>query len=365
METKSLEKYKNMLLEMLKITNKEGASDLHIVVDCPPIIRVNGDIVRIESMALITPEDSMGICEYITRDLIETDLEHCYEMDMAFGIEELGRYRLNIYRQQNSLALAIRSLPLSIRDFKHLGIPSSVGKLAYKNNGLVLVTGPTGSGKSTTLAALLDLINRDRCCHIITIEDPVEYIYDHKNSIVTQREIGRDTESFSDALRAAMREDPDVILVGEMRDEETIQIALTAAETGHLVFSTLHTVGAAKTIDRIVDTFESGKQNQIRSQLATVLQGVISQVLIPKMDNKGRVLACEIMFNTPAIRNLIREGKPHQIANVMQTSMNLDMITLDNDLIRLFKTKTISYDQAVSKAQNPTTVINSIGERRV
>ncbi|MEG0576384.1 MAG: PilT/PilU family type 4a pilus ATPase [Bacilli bacterium] len=365
METQPAQRYKDLLLEMLHITNKEGASDLHIVADSLPIIRVNGELVRIEHMNVITKDEAYGICEYITSDFIDKNVKDCYELDLAFGIEDLGRYRLNIYKQQDSLALAIRSLPLGIRDFKQLGIPLAVSRLAYKNNGLVLVTGPTGSGKSTTLAALLDLINQDRSCHIITIEDPIEYIYDHKSSLVTQREIGRDTKTFSDALRAAMREDPDVILVGEMRDEETIQIALTAAETGHLVFSTLHTVGAAKTIDRIVDTFESGKQNQIRSQLSTVLQGVVSQVLIPRLDNQGRVLACEIMFNTPAIRNLIREGKPHQIANVMQTSINLDMITLDNDLIRLFKTKTISYDKAVSNAQNPQTVLNAIGERRV
>lgn len=357
-------KYKTLLYEMLKKTADIGASDLHIVVDSKPAIRVNGEIERIDEMDIISDDVAEGIAFYILHDILHEENRTIYELDCSFSITEFGRFRLNIYRSKTSYALAIRSLPLQSRNFKELGIPEVVKRFAYKSNGLVLITGPTGSGKSTTLAALLDMINRDRNCHIITIEDPIEYLYEHRSSIITQREIGTDSKSFADALRAAMREDPDVILVGEMRDPETIQVALTAAETGHLVFSTLHTVGAAKTIDRIVDSFESGKQNQIVSQLATVLTGVVSQVLIPKLDNSGRTLACEVMFNNPAIRNLIRERKPHQIANIMQAGRANDMMSLDNELIRLFRAHVINQDQALGKAQNIEYVQTSIGAER-
>lgn len=357
-------KYEQMLIEMLAYANHYGASDLHIVVHSKPVVRVNGEIEQIEHMEVLQAEDTLGIVQHIFEKILHVEFHPVYEYDCAFGLPDFGRFRLNIYKTQLAYALAIRFLPLSIRDFHQLGIPEAVKRFAYKNNGLVLVTGPTGSGKSTTLAALLDLINRDRNLHIITIEDPVEYLYDHKNCIITQREVGLDTKTFADALRSAMREDPDVILVGEMRDPETIQIALTAAETGHLVFSTLHTVGAAKTIDRIIDSFESGKQNQIASQLATVLQGVVSQVLLPKLDGSGRALVCEVMFNTPAIRNLIRERKPHQIINAMQTGRNMDMCILDNELIRLFRSHTISRESALSKAQNREYIENTIGSDR-
>lgn len=353
--------YRNLLYEMLSQVQQLKASDLHIVTGTHPALRVNGEIILLTHLPILRREDTKGLAQYICEEILEYSLRGQLELDCAFGLPEFGRFRLNVYRSQGDYALAIRSLPLDIRSFEELGIPVSLKQLAYKTNGLVLVTGPTGSGKSTTLAAILDLINRERSLHIITIEDPIEYIYDHKKSIVTQREIGADSNSFADALRAAMREDPDVILVGEMRDAETVQIALTAAETGHLVFSTLHTLGAAKTIDRIVDNFEAERQNQIRSQLATVLQGVISQVLIPKLDNSGRVLACEIMFSTPAIRNLIREGKPHQIANVMQTNKNLDMCLLDTELIRLYRAHVISAEEAISRAQQIDSVRNAIG----
>lgn len=355
---------KKLMTQLLEITGKLGGSDLHVIPGCKPTIRLNGEIERLDDQEYITAEISSGLASYITNEIEEFDIKKCKEYDFAFGIEGLGRYRVNIYRQRGDIAIAIRVLPLGIRDFKTLGIPESVKQFAYKNNGLVLVTGPTGSGKSTTLAALLDLVNKNRSCHIITIEDPIEYVYEHRSSIVSQREIGIDSSSFDGALRAAMREDPDVILVGEMRDAETIQIALTAAETGHLVFSTLHTVGATKTIDRIVDTFEGAKQNQIRSQLATVLQGVVSQVLVPLSDGSGRTVASEVMFNTPAIRNLIREGRPHQIVNVMQTSKDLEMHLLDDDLARLYRGHLISYDVAISKSQESRNLMNLIGERK-
>ncbi|MEF9920574.1 MAG: PilT/PilU family type 4a pilus ATPase [Erysipelotrichaceae bacterium] len=364
MEQTSLYKYEELMVSLLTITGKLGASDLHIIPNCKPTVRLNGEIERIDEMDELTPEVTSELARYITKDMSDFTVETCTEYDFAFGLEGVGRYRVNVYRQRGDIAIAIRVLPLGIRDFKSLGIPDSVKQFSYKNNGLVLVTGPTGSGKSTTLAALLDLVNKNRSCHIITIEDPIEYVYDHKSSIISQREIGRDSNSFEGALRAAMREDPDVILVGEMRDAETIQIALTAAETGHLVFSTLHTVGATKTIDRIVDTFEGSKQNQIRSQLATVLQGVVSQVLVPLIDGKGRTLASEVMFNTPAIRNLIREGRPHQIVNVMQTSKDMDMHLLDDDLARLYRAHIISYDMAINKSQDARNLINLIGERK-
>lgn len=357
-------KYYKLFTDMIIYTTKVGASDLHIVVDSKPAIRLQGKIVRIEDMDVVSEYDAECIVEYIKKDLLELEHSTIYEYDGSFSIKDLGRFRINIYRTKSKYALAIRVLPIQSRELSDLGLPEVVKRFTYKKNGLVLITGPTGSGKSTTLAALLDIINFERNCHIITIEDPIEYIYDHKNSIITQREIGVDSLSFADALRAAMREDPDVILVGEMRDPETIQVALTAAETGHLVFSTLHTIGAAKTIDRIVDSFESGKQNQIVSQLATVLVGVVSQVLLPQTDNSGRVLACEVMFNNPAIRNLIRERKPHQITNVMQSGRTNDMITLDNELIRLFRSHTISQESALSIAQNSEYVKNAISRER-
>lgn len=357
-------KYGKLLFEMLDFASQYGASDLHIVKDSRPAIRCDGEIKFIDSMDILSEEDTEGIAHFIFKTILRIEFTAPQEYDCAFGLKNYGRFRLNVYKTQMCYALALRFLPLSIRNFHELGIPEPVKRFAYKANGLVLVTGPTGSGKSTTLAAILDLINHDRNLHIITIEDPIEYVYDHNNCIITQREIGLDSSSFADALRAAMREDPDVILVGEMRDPETIQVALTAAETGHLVFSTLHTVGASKTIDRIVDSFESGKQNQIASQLATVLQGVVSQVLLPRLDGKGRTLACEVMFNTPAIRNMIREHKPHQIANVMQTSKSMDMCSLDNELIRLYRCHVISGEVAISKSQNAEYVRSAVGERK-
>lgn len=346
--------YYNMLVRMLKTINQVEASDLHIVTGSVPAMRLRSEIIPLTNFPLVTPGFAKGIVEAIvdSKKGFDRSVLEAREVDLAFSEEGVGRYRVNVYKQKGSFALAIRVLPIQIKTFAELNLPSVIKQFAYKTNGLMLVTGPTGSGKSTTLAAILDLINKTRRCHIITIEDPIEYIYDHNYSLISQREIGRDTDSFSNALRGALREDPDVILVGEMRDSETIEIALTAAETGHLVLSTLHTVGAAKTIDRIVDAFPSERRGQVLSQLATVLQGVVSQVLIPKKNTRGIVVATEIMISTPAINNLIREGKPHQILNVLQTNTDMGMHTLDYNLEQLCRSEVISVEDAIARCQN-------------
>lgn len=358
--------YDSMLVNMLRSVSLVDASDLHIVVGSVPVVRLRSEIMPLNQFPIMTPTMTENIVRIILRQqrFRDENLE-CGEVDLAFSKEHYGRYRVNIYRQKGSLAIAIRALPLEVKSFDSLGLPSVIKQFAYKSNGLILVTGPTGSGKSTTLAAVLDLINKTRRAHIITIEDPIEYLYNHNMSLVSQREIGRDTESFSNALRGALREDPDVILVGEMRDPETISIALTAAETGHLVLSTLHTVGVAKTVDRIVDVFPSEKQAQIQSQLATVLQGVVSQVLIPRKKESGLALATEIMLSTPAISNLIREGKPHQIANVLQTSIDLGMHSLDYELERLCREDIISFEEAFMRCQNESAFRRNVAEMEV
>lgn len=346
--------YYEMLIRMLKTINLVEASDLHVVTGSVPVMRLRSEIIPLTNFPTVTPGLSRGIVEAIvdSKKGFDRAVLEGGEVDLAFSEEDVGRYRVNIYKQKGSFALAIRALPIKIKTFSDLCLPAVMKQFAYKTNGLVLVTGPTGSGKSTTLAAILDLINKTRRCHIITIEDPIEYVYDHNLSLISQREIGRDTRSFSNALRGALREDPDVILVGEMRDSETIEIALTAAETGHLVLSTLHTVGAAKTIDRIVDAFPAERRSQILSQLATVLQGVVSQVLIPRKNTRGIVAATEIMLSNTAVSNLIREGKPHQILNVLQTSTDMGMHTLDYNLEQLCRDEVISAEDALSRCQN-------------
>ena len=276
-------------------------------------------------------------------------LEEHGEVDLSVSIESGDRFRVNAYKQRGNYAIAIRTITSQIPSFKTLGLPNVVASFAEKHKGLVLVTGPTGSGKSTTLASLIDIINSTQERHIITLEDPIEYVHHHKKGIVNQREIGNDTDSFNAALRAALRQDPDVILVGEMRDPETVSIALTAAETGHLVFSTLHTVGSAKTIDRIVDMFPAEQQQQIRTQLSTVCEGVISQQLIKTTDGRNRVAALEVMVTTPAIRNLIRENKTYQIQNIIQTSSKIGMQSMDQELVNLFRQGKISRESVLSR----------------
>ena len=325
------------------------ASDIHITVGIPPTFRING-ILKHVGEEKVLPNDTENCVKHI---LTEGQYEHYLqfgEIDLSYSIQGVGRFRVNIFRQRGSDALAIRTVAPQIPTLERLNMPSVLKELCTKNRGLVLVTGPTGSGKSTTLAAMINEINNTRNCHIITLEDPVEYLHKHKNSIVNQREIGYDSKSYANALRAALREDPDVILVGEMRDLETISIAITAAETGHLVFSTLHTIGASKTIDRIVDVFPPHQQQQIKVQLAAVLEGVISQQLITRTDGKGRVCAMEVMVATPAVRNLIREGKTHQIDSIVQTGGRYGMKTMDSSLVELFKKGLITQEDALTHA---------------
>lgn len=334
---------------LLEYTVEQGASDLHITVGIPPTIRVNGELIHI-GVERLRPKDIEEYVKNIMTDEQFKIFEAQDELDFSFSLAGMGRFRVNVFKQRGTIAAAIRTVPANIPDLVELGLPSVVGELTKNTKGLILVTGPTGSGKSTTLASMIKIINNERKCHILTLEDPIEYLHRHNKSIVNQREIGNDSFSYSKALRSALRQDPDVILVGEMRDLETIAIALTAAETGHLVLSTLHTIGAAKTIDRIIDVFPPFQQQQIRIQLSTVLQAVISQQLIPRTDHKARIAAAEVMIVTPAIRNLIRENKTHQIASAIQTGIKYGMQTMDSAIINLYNSGVINYGDAIMYA---------------
>ncbi len=324
-----------------------NASDLHITVGKPPILRTDGALVPVGDQPL-TPSDTLEMVKEILNPERFSILESVGEYDFSFGMNNLGRFRVNAYKQRGSFGMALRVVHGKIPTMEELRLPSIAAELSRKQRGLILVTGPTGSGKSTTLASMIDLINTERGCHIITLEDPIEYLHQHKRSMVNQREVGSDTKSFANGLRAALREDPDVILVGEMRDLETISIAVTAAETGHLVLSTVHTMGAANTIDRIIDIFPPYQQQQVRVQLAEILNGIISQQLIVKKNEKGRVGAFEVMVSTNAIRNLIREGKTHQIQSSLQTGAKFGMHTMDNDLLELYHQNIISRDSVLT-----------------
>lgn len=335
------------LAELLELTVKEGASDLHLTVGISPIIKVNGKLVRLEH-EILRPEDTEAYAKEILQDSYEK-YDAIGEYDTSYSIHGKGRFRVNIYKQRNSTALAIRVISLDMPTLDSLGYPETLKDICNLKRGLVLVTGPTGSGKSTTLAALINEINSNRESHIITIEDPIEFLHKHNKSIVNQREIGKDTLSYERALKAALREDPDVILIGEMRDLETISTAITAAETGHLVFSTLHTIGAAKTIDRIVDVFPPHQQEQIKIQLASVLQTIISQQLVETIDGE-RTASLEIMVATPAIKNLIREGKTHQIESSIQTGSKYGMRTMDMELANLYREGIITQETAMNSA---------------
>lgn len=338
------------LQELLTIAVENNASDLHITVGYPPVLRVNGEMQILRQYQSLTPKDNLELVMQATDGKTFEKLEKVGELDSSISYQGLGRFRVNIFKQRGTYGMAIRAVGSSIPSIESLKLPEKLKDFAREHRGLVLVTGPTGSGKSTTLAALINLINEERKCHILTLEDPIEYLHKHNKSIVNQREIGHDTESFANALRASLRQDPDVILVGEMRDLETISIAITAAETGHLVLSTLHTVGAAKTIDRIIDVFPPYQQQQVRVQLSSVLKGVISQQLIPMTNQKGRVAALEIMAVNAAIQNLIREGKTHQIQTVMQTGGKFGMVTMDSYLVDLFKKGIISKESLMESA---------------
>ncbi|CEH32651.1 type IV pilus twitching motility protein PilT [Romboutsia lituseburensis] len=339
------------IFNLLEIAVELGASDLHITVDSPPIARIKGSFVKLIETNL-TEQDTEIMAREITDQKKIKTLENQGEVDLSVSLPSGDRFRVNAYKQRGKYAIAIRTITSQIPSFKVLGLPDVIATFAEKHKGLILVTGPTGSGKSTTLASLIDIINSTQERHIITLEDPIEYVHHHKKGIVNQREVGSDTESFHAALRAALRQDPDVILVGEMRDPETVSIALTAAETGHLVFSTLHTVGSAKTIDRIVDMFPAEQQQQIRTQLSTVCEGVISQQLIQTIDGRNRVAALEVMIATPAIRNLIRENKTYQIQNIIQTSSKLGMQSMDQELVNLYRQGRISRESVLSRCSD-------------
>ena len=336
-------------MDLISIINQaiiSKASDIHITAGIPPVIRVNGELSRLGDEKL-TPTDTAEMANQIfTSSGRPNTLAEKGEVDFSFSVPQKGRFRANIYKQRGSVAIAIRIIPMDIPDAASLNIPEAVTNLWSKTRGLVLVTGPTGVGKTTTLASIINLINERRNCHIITLEDPIEYLHRHKSGIISQREIGTDSLGFSQALRSALREDPDVIMIGEMRDNETIATALTAAETGHLVFGTLHTMGSAKTIDRIIDSFPTSQQQQIRMQLSSVLQAVVTQQLLPSKDSM--IPAFEIMICTHAISNLIREGKTHQIENMIQTGGRFGMQTMDNYLSTLYKQGHISRQDLIT-----------------
>lgn len=341
--------------ELLRVAKEQGASDLHITVGIPPKMRVNGKLITMEYSRMM-PGDTLGIMLEIMNEVQRDRFEEKGEYDMSFSFPELGRFRLNAFKQRGTIALAIRLVGTSVPSVEELRIPDSVVDLYNRKRGLVLVTGPTGSGKSTTLAALIDKVNKNREAHVITLEDPIEYLHRHDKSMVNQREIGLDSDNYASALRAALREDPDVILVGEMRDFETISVAITAAETGHLVLSTLHTLGAASTVDRIIDVFPPHQQQQIRVQFANVLEAVVSQQLIPKADGSGRVAAFEVLHANYAVRNLIRESKSHQLLTVMQTGRKVGMITMDEAILQLYQEGMITKEMAIQFATEPETM---------
>ena len=343
------------LNEILIQSVKERASDIHLTSGRAPSYRVDGVLAPIMGERL-TPQMLEDILLPLIDKRHREELEETGQTDFAYAISGVGRFRVNVFKQRGTLAAVMRSLPFNIPEPEDLGIPREVVEMTSRKRGLVLVTGPTGSGKSTTLASLIHVINRTYPYHIITLEDPIEYLHRHDKSVVNQREIGSDSTDYAQALRAALREDPDVILVGEMRDLETISTAITAAETGHLVFSTLHTIGADKTIDRIIDVFPPNQHQQVRIQLASVLECIVSQQLLKKADGSGRVAALEVLFANNAVRNLIRESKTYQIPSVMQTNKRAGMQTMDDALYDLFMRKVIDGDTAVTYAQEPVSM---------
>lgn len=340
------------LIAALEEVVLQGASDLHMTVNAPPMLRVNGSLQPAGSTQPWSREKVVSALFSILTPSQKETFEKELELDFAYTISTDARFRVNMYQQRGSMGGAFRIIPTELKQLKALGVPESVGNFAQLARGLVLVTGPTGSGKSTTLAALIDLVNSTRADHIVTVEDPIEFLHHHKKSIVNQREVGSDTHSFAAALKHVLRQDPDVILIGELRDLETISVALTAAETGHLVFATLHTQDAPQTIDRVIDVFPPHQQGQVRAQLAATLQGVVCQSLVKRADGKGRAVATEVLVTTSAIANLIREGKTYQIVSMMQAGRAQGMHTMDQHLADLVKSKTITYEAALEKAHD-------------
>jgi twitching motility protein PilT len=337
-----------------------GASDLHLTSGSKPAVRLNGRIELLDDLPELDPDIVRELVYRITTTEQQKHLEINRQLDLAHGVRGLARFRVNAYYQRESLAAAFRTIPDKIKSVEELGLPSSLHELTSKPRGLVVVTGPTGSGKSTTLASLIDEINRTRSDHIITIEDPIEFLHSHKRCIVNQREVGHDATGFADALRGALRQDPDVILLGEMRDLETIATALTAAETGHLVFATLHTQSAPSTIDRIIDVFPAAQQDQVRMQLANSLQGIVTQTLMPKEDGSGRVAALEILFLDDAIRNLIRQGKIEQVYSYMQTGTRRGMQTMEQALSELVQRRVVSVHEAIARSSRPEALVSAL-----
>jgi twitching motility protein PilT len=340
------------ITELLQILVDRGASDLHITAGTYPQIRVTGRLEPLTQFEVLTPQDTQRLAYSVLNESQKQRFEEQSELDLSFGMPDLARFRCNVFRQRGAVGAAIRVIPFSIRSFEELGLPRVVQELAERPKGLVLVTGPTGSGKSTTLAAMIDKINSERHEHIMTIEDPVEFLHTHKRCVVNQREVSSDTQSFRDALRAILRQDPDVVLIGEMRDLETIAAAITIAETGHLTFATLHTNSCAQTINRIIDVFPTAQQAQVRAQLSLVLEGVISQTLVPKIGG-GRAMAMEIMVATPAVRNLIREEKVHQIYSLLQAGAKYGMQTMNQSLADLVRRRSITREHALNRSTVP------------
>jgi twitching motility protein PilT len=343
----------NTVDDLLERMVARGASDLHVAVGSQPVVRVSGKLERLEEFTALTPDDSLRLLYRMMSTEQQKQLEIKRQLDLSYSIPGLARFRVNIYFQRESLGAAFRMIPSEIKSLESLGMPPQLHDLAKKPRGLILVTGPTGSGKSTTLAAVIDEINQTRSEHIMTIEDPIEFLHSHKRCVVNQREIGPDATSFAEALRGALRQDPDVILLGEMRDLDTIATALTAAETGHLVFATLHTQDAPSTVDRLIDVFPGAQQEQVRVQIAATLQGVVTQTLVPTADGLKRVPACEILLPDDAVRNLIRQAKVEQIYSVMQTNTSRGMQTLEQSLAELVMRGAVSQDMALSRSSRP------------
>ena len=350
------------LRALLEEMIEKDASDLHLVTAERPKLRVDGDIVNASSDEVLTPKDTLSLAYSVLTENQKKRFETENELDFSFGIQNLARFRGNVFKQRGCVSVVIRQIPFSVKTFQELGLPQVVAQLADKPRGLVLVTGPTGSGKSTTLAAMIDKINKELKGHIITVEDPIEFIHRHQACIVNQREVGTDTNSFQSALKYALRQDPDVVLVGEMRDLETIQAALTIAETGHLAFATLHTNSAAESINRIIDVFPSHQQSQVRAQLAFVLEGVLTQTLLQRAKGRGRVMAAEIMICTPAIRALIRDDKVHQIESSMQAGKKFGMQTLNDALYTLYMSREVTKEECLRVTSKPNEFLRSIGE---
>jgi len=350
------------LRALLEEMIERDASDLHITAGDKPKLRIDGDITDANVDVVLNPKDTLQLAYSILTENQKKRFETEDELDFSFGIQNLARFRGNCFKQRGCVSLVIRQIPFNIRTFEELGLPNAVAKMAERPRGLVLVTGPTGSGKSTTLAALIDKINRERRGHIITVEDPIEFIHRHQSCIVNQREVGTDTKSFATALKYSLREDPDVLLVGEMRDLETMQAALTIAETGHLCFATLHTNSAAEAINRMIDVFPSHQQGQVRAQLAFVLEGIVTQTLLPRAKGRGRAMAAEILVVTPAIRALIRDNKIHQINSSMQAGKKFGMQTLNDSLYQLYMSREVVLDECLRVSGDQNEFLRMIGE---